>query len=96
LPSPRLLSTSLTISASHIFLSLWDQGLNHLLTSSGAVLRDLMFVLSDLAAVVVFVYFLRPRLRRPAARGRLLLSIITLSASYLVLKRLAGYDIDIS
>ena len=79
---------------SHIFLSLWDQGLNHLLTGSGAVLRDLMFVLSDLAAVVVFVYFFRQRLRRPAARGRLLLSIITLSALYLLLKHLAGYDVD--
>jgi hypothetical protein len=54
-----------------------------------------MFLLSDLAAVVVFVYFLRPRLRCPAARGRLLLSIITFSALYLVLKRLAGYDVEL-
>ena len=51
-----------------------------------------MFVLSDLAALLVLVAFLRPTLRRPGARARLFLSTATLSVSYLLLKRWAGYS----
>ena len=89
LPSVHLLLASVIVSATHLLLSAWDQGFVHLFTLEGAVLRDAMFIVSDLAGLIGVGWFMPGGLKR---KGRALgTGIIILLVSYLVLKRIVGY-----
>jgi hypothetical protein len=89
LPPPELLLASMVVSATHIILSAWDQGFIHLLTLQGAVLRDAMFAVSDIAGLIGVGCFLPGGLRR---NGRVLgTGIICLLMLYLALKSTVGY-----
>jgi hypothetical protein len=88
-PPAWLLSTSLIVSAAHLFLSVWDQGFIHLVTLKGSVLRDAMFVVSDLAGLAAVGWYIRDRVKRG---GRVLgVGVGVLLVSYFMLKRVAGY-----
>lgn len=89
LPSTHLLLASIIVSATHVILSAWDQGFIHLLTLDGAVLRDAMFIVSDLAGLIGVGWFIRGGLR--SHRKLIGLGIIALLSSYLALKWMAGY-----
>jgi hypothetical protein len=87
-PTPMLLS-SMIVSATHVILSAWDQGFIHLLTLDGAVLRDAMFLVSDIAGLIAVARFTPGGLKR---NGKVLgLGIVCLLSSYLTLKWVAGY-----
>jgi hypothetical protein len=89
-PSTPLLLAALVVSATHLVLSMWDQGFLHLLTLQGAVLRDVMFIVSDLAGLLAVGWFVRGKLRR---HGLVLgVGIVCLLVSYLILKGMAGYQ----
>ena len=53
--SSLLLNISLSVAFIHIILSLWDQGLSHIISLKGAVARDIMFIVSDFAALAVLL-----------------------------------------
>ena len=61
----------------------------HLLTLEGAVLRDAMFIVSDLAGVLAVGWFVRARLRRHAAWFAI--GTAGLVSLYLALKSIFGY-----
>jgi len=89
LPPAWLLSASLTVSSAHLVLSVWDQGFVHLITLQGAVVRDAMFIVSDLAGLLGVGWFLQSPLRK---HGRPIgIGIIVLLVSYFLLKRTVGY-----
>ena len=87
--SPLLLNMSLSVAFVHIILSLWDQGLPHIMSLKGAVVRDIMFVVSDLAALAVLL------LRAPNSvngfRVQVTLCIVWFSL-YFIIKAWSGYD----
>lgn len=87
--SPLLLNISLSIAFVHIILSLWDQGLSHIMSQKGAVARDIMFVVSDFAALAVFLQdsvFLKN-----GFRVQVMFCIVWFSV-YFSIKAWAGYD----
>jgi hypothetical protein len=89
LPSGWLLLASLIVSATHLVLSIWDQGFIHLLTMKGAVIRDAMFIVSDLAGLFGVGWYLHGGIRKS---GRALgIGTGILLVCYLALKRIAGY-----
>lgn len=87
--SPLLLNISLSVAFVHIVLSLWDQGLSHIMSLKGAVVRDIMFVVSDLAALAVLL--LRTSNSVNAFRVQVMLSIVLFSV-YFIIKAWSGYD----
>ena len=89
--SPRLLNISLSIAFVHIILSLWDQGLSHLMSLKGALARDIMFVVSDSAALAVFLKASYSAFLKDGFRVQITLCFIWISV-YLVIKTWAGYD----
>lgn len=90
--SPLLLNISISIAFVHIVFSLWDQGLYHILSLKGAVVRDIMFVVSDLAALAVF--FLRSSNSTFLGNGfRIQLPFCILwFFIYFIIKAWVGYD----
>ena len=89
--SPLLLNISLSVSFVHIILSLWDQGLSHIMSLKGAVARDIMFVVSDLAAFAVFLQASNPVFLKNGFRVQITVCIVLFSV-YFFIKVWAGYD----
>jgi hypothetical protein len=93
--SPLLLDISLSVSFVHIILSLWDQGLSHIIFLKGAVVRDIMFVVSDAAALAVFLLSStgtgKSLFLVNGSRVQITLCIVLFSV-YFIIKAWAGYD----
>ena len=89
--SPLLLRISISISFVHIVLSLWDQGLSHIISQKGAVVRDIMFVVSDFAALAVFLKASNSVPLNNGFRVQIMFCIVWFSV-YFFIKTWAGYD----
>ena len=89
--SPLLLNISLSIAFVHIILSLWDQGLSHIMSLNGAVARDIMFVVSDFAALAVLLRASNAAFLANGLRFQIALCIIWFLV-YFLIKAWAGYD----
>src|ERR1700722_10702257 len=89
-PLPWLLYSSMIVSATHTFQSLWDQGFAHIISLRGPVIRDAMLAVSDLAGLVGVGWYVRDRLQKD--RGILGIGTGILVMSYLILKRITGYS----
>jgi hypothetical protein len=93
LPASSLLYTaSMAISAAHLILSVWDQGFINLFTFKGAVLRDVMFIVSDLASLMGVGWIMRSRGQLRKMGRKLKIGVIGLVVTYLLLKKRVGYS----
>ncbi|RUS28766.1 hypothetical protein BC938DRAFT_481465 [Jimgerdemannia flammicorona] len=100
LPRPFLL-LSLSTSLSHIILSMGDQGWKHLITGTGMLARDLMFLVGDAVGVVMVLYELtwrRGETGRAPKRvtigevGAVVLGVVGMKVLYAIIKTVYGYD----
>jgi hypothetical protein len=89
--SPLLLNISISIAFVHIVLSLWDQGLSHIISLKGAVVRDIMFVVSDFAALAVLLRASKSVFLVNGFRAQITLCIVWFSV-YFIIKAWMGYD----
>ena len=89
--SPLLLNISLSIAFVHIILSLWDQGLSHIMSLKGAVARDIMFVVSDFAALAVLLRASNSVFLKNGFRIQIAICAVWFSV-YFSIKAWAGYD----
>jgi hypothetical protein len=89
--SPLLLNISISVAFVHIFLSLWDQGLSHIIFLKGAVVRDIMFVVSDFAALAVLLLRASNSVNASGFRVQVTLCIVWFLL-YFIIKAWSGYD----
>lgn len=87
LPPHNLLQSALVISCVHILLALWDQGAIHILTLHHLASRDVGFLVSDIAGVVMVAPYIKVRTKD---KSRMLWGGAILSIFYLVLKAYSG------
>ncbi|TDL17307.1 hypothetical protein BD410DRAFT_554205 [Rickenella mellea] len=89
----NFLSLSVSISAAHVILSLWDQGLVHILRGKGAVGRDVSLLASDMAGLLGVSPFLPCRWHHWHGHSKnILVGTVLMCGMYAIVKNIAGYD----